>query len=296
MSEKRSATWGEILERHRLERKISVRTAAAGCKCSVEKWNDLVTGKAWPNGRTKENIYTVFRSMRAHEALMTRERDAAAIRFAQEDLDGCDENTKSVVVTAVATGRLPPVSSNAPRFSPLRSPAVARPLSLTGVPFHQALRSARRHNGLTMSELAELMGVHPQTPGNWEDATVVPIQDHYDKLVQLFPEIETAEKPSSRDISKPGAPLGGWSATTSTAVPLVQKEQSQMAAPPIQPPPSSNPPSAAESFKDGVKFATLLGTLATGRDANKVLEVLQIAKQRGLTIDDMLSLMTEASK
>lgn len=261
-------TWGQLLESERARRHLLPAAAARAVGVCLDTWNDWVTGKSHPTGYQRNGVYTTFRTMRAFEALLLREHGELKEQERQKPLT----------------------------FKPFAVVAPPKPLDFTGVPFHRALRSARRHHGLSQVEVASLIDVSDSALSTWEDGSYSPIGKHYAKLLDLFPELATAGRPDVRSGSKPGTPAG-----TVTPSPDCSLSPDSIAAlsPKETPAPMaiiamSGP--AQESFKDGIKFATLLGSLATGRDGARVLEMLQIAKQRGLSIDDVIASMQEAGR
>lgn len=257
-------TWGQLLESERARRHMLPAAAARAVGVCLDTWNDWVTGKSHPTGYQRNGLYTTFRTMRAFEALLLREHGELKEQERQKPLT----------------------------FKPFAAVAPPKPLDFTGVPFHRALRSARRHHGLSQVEVASLIDVSDSALSTWEDGSYSPIEKHYAKLVELFPELSTAERPTLRLGNKPGVALE----TIAPISPDCSLSPDQIAAlsPKETPETMANP--AQDSFKDGIKFATLLGSLATGRDGARVLEMLQIAKQRGLSIDDVIASMQEAGR
>lgn len=116
-----------------------------------------------------------------------------------------------------------------PRAAPDEKPPPPFPRALT---FHDALRLARLAAGLGQEELGELVGVVAQAVSHWELGVAVPIQDHYDKLIEVFPHLTRAPKPASRDMEKPGKPAGS--------------------SPPPTPTPTSTTPTTPSTWKERV--------------------------------------------
>jgi transcriptional regulator with XRE-family HTH domain len=176
--------------------------------------------------------------------------------------------------------------------STVPAPVVSRAI-VDGILFPAALKAVRLANGLSQRDLASLLDVGETAASRWECGADTPIEQHYAKLVELFPELVSAQKPKARAVAKPGVPLGVSARPISPDCSL-SPDQIAALSPKETPAPMANP--AQDSFKDGIKFATLLGSLATGRDGARVLEMLQIAKQRGLSIDDVIASMQEAGR
>ena len=258
-------TWGQLLESERARRHLLPAAAARAVGVCLDTWNDWVTGKSHPTGYQRNGLYTTFRTMRAFEALLLREHGELKEQERQKPLT----------------------------FKPFAAVAPPKPLDFTGVPFKLALRSARRHHGLTQADVASLLDVNHSTLSSWESGESTPVEHSYSGLVELFPELRTAERPVTITRARPVA-VAGVSARPPSPDCSLSPDQIAALSPKETPETMANP--AQDSFKDGIKFATLLGSLATGRDGARVLEMLQIAKQRGLSIDDVIASMQEAGR
>lgn len=65
------------------------------------------------------------------------------------------------------------------------------------IPFAVALRLERQRQRGTISELAEMLGVHSNTVVGWENGTS-PLPRYYDALCELMPALKYAEPPRIR--------------------------------------------------------------------------------------------------
>lgn len=86
-----------------------------------------------------------------------------------------------------------------PRLRGVSLPQCAGPAD-----FAAALASAREGAGLSRTELAELVGVSESAVTNWESRGYCPIKIHYERLLDLLPDLLGGPEPSWRDMEKPG--------------------------------------------------------------------------------------------
>jgi len=73
--------------------------------------------------------------------------------------------------------------------------------------FGQALAVSRTADELSQQDVADLLGVTSQAVSAWETAANVPILEHYERLITLWPELDTV-RPSVQDIEKPSVGAG----------------------------------------------------------------------------------------
>lgn len=75
--------------------------------------------------------------------------------------------------------------------------------------FSSALSRVREENGVTMAELAGVMGLSDGAVSAWESGDYVPVKENLDKLYDVLPELRVGVEigavraPNSRDIPKP---------------------------------------------------------------------------------------------
>lgn len=75
--------------------------------------------------------------------------------------------------------------------------------------FGEGLRRTREENEITLEQLGEILMVTGPAVGQWERENWCPVQENYDKLMEIFPELEAAisvgavRKPEPQDIGKP---------------------------------------------------------------------------------------------
>ncbi len=121
--------------------------------------------------------------------------------------------------------------------------------------FGEALAALRVGDGLTQSDVSELLKVSDQAVSHWELSRNVPILEHYDMLVDLWPALTLFERPAVRDIEKPvgragndaasvalAAPPAAPPAAPATPAPTKLRQQSHVAWPHEWPPPVHQPP------------------------------------------------------
>jgi transcriptional regulator with XRE-family HTH domain len=89
---------------------------------------------------------------------------------------------------------------------PLATEQLPPPPELPDAPktFGEALRQARVHEGMDQAEVGELMGVTGQAVSAWESGENVPVETHYQKLLDVFGDwLKDAPAPPSRPIPPP---------------------------------------------------------------------------------------------
>jgi transcriptional regulator with XRE-family HTH domain len=74
--------------------------------------------------------------------------------------------------------------------------------------FSDAVRLARLGAGLDQGELGELVGVTGQAVSAWETEGATPVREHYERLLDLMPELRGAPEPNWRDIPPPDGGRG----------------------------------------------------------------------------------------
>lgn len=95
--------------------------------------------------------------------------------------------------------------------SPKKAPRPAAPDPVMPKPsgrprtFGDHLRVAREADGATQDEVGAVIGdgVTGQAVGAWELNKAVPVREHYEALLVLFPDLRTAPEPDWRDIAPP---------------------------------------------------------------------------------------------
>lgn len=184
-----------------------------------------------------------------------------------------------------------------PVAAPEPPPAYAPPVG-TFATFGAALEAARTVAGLKPDELAKLCDVSGGAVYFWEDNTNAPIADHYEKLLDLFPELRNAPKPKVRDIEKPGREPGYQTTTVRTVHfdPRVAEDASRpepvAPVPERQPEPEPEPmpePTAAPapvSLPAIVRWTTATQKLQLDKaQADALGELLQAGAGLGLGVE-----------
>jgi transcriptional regulator with XRE-family HTH domain len=82
--------------------------------------------------------------------------------------------------------------------------------------FGAALRAARVAAEMSQVGIGELCGVTGQAVQLWEDDSNIPVLENYTKLLGLFPELESAPNPNSRDLDVPVGAAGHERTTVRT--------------------------------------------------------------------------------
>jgi transcriptional regulator with XRE-family HTH domain len=149
---------------------------------------------------------------RADESLLVRSTDGSPFRLTRKEFFDyydrgtlrrmADEpvpvrrSTREPIVGAILSLAAPPVAPAPP--PPVE---VIRPKWRT---FGVALRTLRSREGLSQRGLADLVGVSNATVCRWEQDTAGMIRLHFDKLVDLFPDLRDAPEPDWKEQDKPG--------------------------------------------------------------------------------------------
>ncbi len=146
--------------------------------------------------------------------------------------------------------------------------------------FGEHLRSVRKRNDLKAQDAAALLDVSAATWSKWEDDHMVPVQENYDKILDLFPAMKAAPKPKVRDIPKPAGNHVGTNTRKEEPMPHPFK----LIAPVEMPAP-------ANSRMALIKYGTIL---QHARDnvaiemRRYVADVVAAGAKAGLSIDEIL--------
>jgi transcriptional regulator with XRE-family HTH domain len=178
-------TWGTALQKCRVGVDLSYKDVADRVgisKALVKTWE---RGGGYPTVTQLKRLYGSMSSLRRFENLLPRENQA-------------DVEVERAADQGVAPGQSvteapppPPQEIDEPRTFPA------------------ALRLTRLLEGLHQHEVADLIGVEQSTVSTWERGDATPIQEHYDRLVDLFEHLRELPRPAGiRDIPKPRGPQG----------------------------------------------------------------------------------------
>lgn len=117
--------------------------------------------------------------------------------------------------------------------------------------FGEALRRAREDERIEQRALGELIGVTQSTISSWERDAIVPVMAHYERLLDLLPQLIGAPQPPSRDISPPPGPAGWTFPAPPPRGPDVDDRATPVRAPVEEPAVElSAPPPAAEVVEE----------------------------------------------
>jgi DNA-binding XRE family transcriptional regulator len=217
-------TFPSLLAQAMKKHQIDARAIAHKSKVSTNEIEEFLKGTRMPEPRTFARMLFTLPSMQhlkpaIREAYQRRSRVVPAT----EELD-------------FDASWLP-----APAMAPAPSEA---PLPTT---FRERLRALRLRDELTEEDVAEMVEVTNQSVSTWETGVRTPIQQHYDALVALWPELADVPAPSMQQIDKPGPKPG----TVSTSVAL--------------PPPSPSAPPPTRSATVPVELSPRPTLAATPR-------------------------------
>ena len=183
--------------------------------------------------------------------------------------------------------------------------------SQTSAEFPAALWRAREAAGLKRAELGERLGVAESAVWAWETDKATPIVDHYLALLDIFPALpEPAEPP--RDIAKPMGRLGlvydvsrpvNETDRESALEPVSVSEEVSM---PVVSTPSSSPSNPSKASAQEVALASsaterkllvrlirIVVALRARDAADDCLNLLVVAKDAGLQLDDLIELLQD---
>lgn len=179
-----------------------------------------------------------------------------------------------------------------------------RPVLRGRQPFSDALRAVRTDAGLSQTELGEMLDVVGQAVSAWESGEYTPIAAHYAQLRELFPELQHAQEPDCRDITKPvPGPRGSPRAPFS---PLPPSPETPPPAPepppatPTQPSPPMLPPAPVpalpavsvapprSSLALALQWMRVLGAVRSSPDYAVIRTLLETAAREGVGAAELL--------
>lgn len=97
-----------------------------------------------------------------------------------------------------------PQDEPVPHVEPMPAAPTERPAKTWG----EGLIREREREEVTQDEIGQLVGVTGQAVSAWERGVAAPVEEHYEKVCQLFPRLRTLPKPGSRDIPPPDGGRG----------------------------------------------------------------------------------------
>ena len=183
------------------------------------------------------------------------------------------------------------------------------PVGVERKAFGPALAEAREKHGLSRVELSELLGVGRSTTLSWESGEHVPLQEKYNAIVELLPEMRFAGAPGPLDqifLVDPPAPgqkpEGPPVSAAPVPVPVVpvpvvpapvpaSPKENPMPAPAA---PSSVPSSSSASFLTAVRFLRTIDKINASAAKPLVLELLEVMRKEGLSAGDAIALFEGA--
>jgi transcriptional regulator with XRE-family HTH domain len=238
-------TWGMALMRCRVAVDLSHRDVSERVGVSrglVKAWE---RNEGVPTAQQLKRLYGSVPQLRAYENLLPNDT--------QTDVE-VERAADQGVAPGQTLAEAPP-----PVLNDLDQPRT----------FQDALRLARQVEGLLQEEVGELIGVHQSTISSWERGDVLPVQDHYDLLVDLFEVLRGAPKPRGlRDMEKPGRNPGEPYAAPSSSRPAADAPPRTTTIPilPVAPPLPRPVPAVAADLSGldaaGVEYARALAELA----------------------------------
>jgi len=157
-------TFGQLLERTRTQKQITQHAMARRASVSSATYQAWERGEGLP---TPEHIRMMFANGAPH--VLNALREAL---------------------------RAPAPAPEAPKVCPPAPPPS----------FGAELRRAREAEGLQQGEVANLVGgvtLTRQAVESWENGRVVPVLEHYQALLDLFPALREGPRAAARDIPKP---------------------------------------------------------------------------------------------
>jgi transcriptional regulator with XRE-family HTH domain len=253
---RKAQTWGGALLRARMGRDLSHRELAERCGVTAKDIAAWERDEGRPQGARLARLYGSLAEMRAYRHLLPQE-----------------VNAHPEVVKAEAAA-VPLDNAEQEDVRALLEKPEARPRT-----FGEGLRRARTRAGLSQLELGELVGVGHSPPSTWELNNSVPILAHYQKLVELLPELKDCPRPRGiRDMEKPGREPGQEALTVAidASIPPIEAiEASRGPAPQLALPPISD----VEQL--GAAHARALVRLAQVKAAHKAVveEAMRLAEE-----------------
>lgn len=187
------------------------------------------------------------------------------------------------------------------------------PVGVERKAFGPALAEAREKHGLSRVELSELLGVGRSTTLSWESGEHVPLQEKYNAIVELLPEMRFAGAPGPLDQiflvdppapgQKPEAPPRAAAPAPAAPVPVLAAPVPVVPVPvtikeekPVSTPvaPSSAPSSSSASFLTAARFLRTIDKINASAAKPLVLELLEVMQKEGLSAGDALALFEGA--
>lgn len=193
--------FGEALNRLRIKRGLSHHDVATKCGVSVTRIRSWIDGDEVPS----PGEFTRLRNVCFHE--LAPYREDLKVRWRDLSMTDVAENQLTVAAEEALGNDLD---------AAMRS-AVPRPEDAET--FGEALRIARVMEGMSQSELGELVEVTGQAVSAWENGHVEPVLEHVQKLLVLLPVLQQCAASKSRNIAPPsGGPGITRNAGTSHAI------------------------------------------------------------------------------
>lgn len=249
--------------------------------------------------KLSEQGWEVVKTANGHTRAIPPDKTKAIVHFATSSSD-----PRSLKNTLADLRRNGFVWEDEPRSK--RNPAAApeQPhLQIVPTPppetFAQALRRIREADGTDRATVAHLLGVTQQAVEHWEYGNNTPIKEHYEKLLELFPELAQAPEPDYRDIPKPDGGSGVKKAFETFVEPL--EAITPFLFPDVRPDLLSNdepmnqitpdPVTNVNSKTLIVRFVKLALQVKQGEN-HGVLDLLREAREAGMTLDDVLEMLS----
>ncbi len=270
--------WAQVLRQCRTKIGASLHRVADVCGTSIDVVRSWENGEALPNHFALKQLNNFFPRLRHYSDLLPKAQPIVSKTEEPELLAAKPLKTSLFSIAQQHNFRKPDPLPSAKQPSADSAPIVPKkpepppepvlsPIHQLPVPEHlrefkRALRYFRA--SMTSAGLARRMDVSSSTIYSWETGRNQPILDHYNKLLEIFPGLRTAPRPSDlKDWDKPdssGSPK-------SYSVPHAHPQPAPAPVPPPAPEPavSAKPaitPSAAQAKPDigalGVAYATAL--------------------------------------
>jgi transcriptional regulator with XRE-family HTH domain len=194
-------TWGTACRLLRMEegwshRELGDRVGAS--KALVKAWEN---GDAYPDANHLKRLRgAMYRIKHYAHLLPQKEREADAQEARREEDEAIASGDKVRVEVPIwrrsfgtfvsEDGRLPPEADPAAGVHVPEAQAIDEPRT-----FHEGLRYCRLFEGLRQEDVAELMRVAISTVSDWELGHSTPVQENYDRLVELFDALRNAPRP-----------------------------------------------------------------------------------------------------
>lgn len=184
---------------------------------TVQEWEDGISYPA--KGNTSVRLYGNMHNLKAYKNLLPKELqdDPEPTNIGQQIAS--EVNRVPVVGRAVSTAMSAAMEKAdiiAAEAESLAAEA-AEPEAPRPHKWNEALKKAMRDAGFSQRELAQLVGVHASSISMWSLGDSTPIAEHWEKLVDLFPELRDWD-PSPRVQEKPGREPGLWTNTATRPV------------------------------------------------------------------------------